>query len=285
MMRKKVSFLVNNDIEVFNDRFKYRDKMKYQKFIDRVVARIPIKNDCEFWKNYIEATPIIGYSSYAGDDVSGHIENMEFQDEAKVYFIYKVVLELIEKEKKVSIHIDTITDKLIFNRKVYIDDMLALFVAEQNTRDVKLVQLNSLAADGFGDKYFNVHKNVKNITDYFLQIKKSSPYRVNPDVENIDFDIKLLTRDQTYKIKCPICLRKKTISYNNQYFKLKQKTRDTIEFMCDHENSKNIGQKRVSFRISKEIVKKVKSDNVDLIDFVLYNYKYFFKELEQENEE
>ena len=83
-------------INAFNDKFKARNEMKYQKKIDKMINQIDIALDHKFWKKYIENSIIIGYTDCKEEDSVLIIEHIIFKDEILVYFIYQIALELSE---------------------------------------------------------------------------------------------------------------------------------------------------------------------------------------------
>jgi len=271
---------VKKDIAVFNDKFKDRDSMKYQKEIDDIVDKIDIANDHKFWKNYIESSQIIVFSDYCGDDTTGNIEQMKFQDEEKAYFLYKIILELLDFDFYINLYISVISKNIFLKKKQYFDDLISLYKFDHTSRNKKLSELNSLLEE-IGYEYFTMNNNVKNKTENLLGSIKRNSFRPNKEGVPISFKITCIKENQKYNILCPLCAKKQELTSKQKSFIKEAKNR--IRFICDHEKTHFIGNKEVIIELDKDILHNIKNKKIDVIDFVIYNYKYFFNQWKRKN--
>jgi len=271
---------VKKDIAVFKDKFKDRDSMKYQKKIDNIVDKIDIAIDHQFWKNYIESSQIIVFSDYCGDDITGNIEQMKFQNEEKAYFIYKIILELLDEDLQVYMNISVIANNIFLKKKQYFDDLISLYKFDQTSRAKELSKLNFLLEE-IDSKYFTMNRNVKNKTENLLGSIKRNSFRPNKEGVPMSFKITCIEENQKYNISCPLCAKKQELTSKQKSFIKEAKNR--IRFMCDHEKTHFIGNKEVIIELDKDILHNIKNKKIDVIDFVIYNYKYFFNQWKVKN--
>ncbi len=279
----EIEVSVENILPALNEKYKNRDKDSYQKTIDVFMSKIDFIKDIKTWKFYIENTYLEGYFNYKGQDIINNIENIEFKDEQKVYFIYKLLLEF----KDMNI-VNTITLKLenklylAFKQKEYIDKILEIIKNDKKPEIKKIEELDSLAEKIDFKSKINMKGTFKSVSAVLLSISKNKSFRVNQSTEECDYKIKTMQDNAVKEIVCPICQDKKILNKNNKDSIFISK-RSKIEFICKHEKSEFVNKRPISFSM-KDYSKYLKSDHIDEVDFIIYNYKYFFSKFLQENE-
>jgi len=113
---------VDSVITAFDDKFKARSKMKYQKKIDKMIDQVDIITERKFWKEFIESSVIYGYTDYKGEDSTLIVETITFEDEILVYIMYKIALELSEFTS-INLHLKVFKDIEFFRKKQYFDSV------------------------------------------------------------------------------------------------------------------------------------------------------------------
>jgi hypothetical protein len=257
-------------------------KLDLKKKIDFMVHKINFqKTDFTYWINFVNVTLIEMYMDANITDLK-EIENFEFSivNESEAYFIYKILenIKLEEKPSKYSkMHIGFKINKKegyynnIFNK--YFIDLLhyqEYFFSNKNELDdldqrMKKIEALQLSHQGR-------HKSVSGV---LLGIQKNKSYRVNTDATKIDYKVKKFNNDNVKEIECPVCHQKFTISYKNKkefFINLKE---DKYKFLCNHESSKEIYKKVVEINL-KDYITRIHKENINLIDFIIYNHKYLF---------
>ncbi len=268
---------VDSVITAFDDKFKARSKMKYQKKIDKMIDQVDIITERKFWKEFIESSVIYGYTDYKGEDSTLIVETITFEDEILVYIMYKIALELSEFTS-INLHLKVFKDIEFFRKKQYFDSVITLHaIEEQGGVDNVIKNLDSIIKK-INFQGFLMHGSVKKKTAYLLGYEKRNNFYWNTKEDVIEKNIKVLTRNQKKVVTCPVCNESKDIDYNNKRQEFSHKNGKVI-FNCNHEKSESISKKKVSISIKKSEI----PEGTDPIDFVLFNWKYYAKKWKESN--
>jgi hypothetical protein len=257
-------------------------KLDLKKKIDYIVHKINFqKTDFTYWINFVDVTLIEMYMDANITDLK-EIENFEFSivNESEAYFIYKI-LENIKLEEKLSkyskmkvrfkINKKEAYYNNIFNR--YFIDLLRYqeyFFSNKNELDELDQRMKKIEA--LHVSHQGRHKSVSGV---LLGIQKNKSYRVNTDATKIDYKVKRFNNDNVKEIECPVCHQKFTISYKNKKESFIHLKEDKYKFLCNHESSEYIYKKVVEVNL-KDYIKRIHKENIDFIDFIIFNHKYLF---------
>jgi len=269
-------------ITAFNELFKDRENLSYQNRVDKLFNKIDFDANQKGWIAYIQDFVIEGSFNYKGYDIIHNFHKIDFENIKYVYFYYKLLLEFQFTDfKEVQINLKEKNSRS-FGMQLYFDNLFDNLKNEDKSQKEKLEELDNIA------KKINLIDNlprqgkIKSVTAVLLSKRKNNTFRVNNLDDQVDYKIKRIKADQSRNIICPICRDKKVLNINNinKIFKSKN---NRIEFQCSHEKTQFFGQKKVLISF-QEYKQSLKSHRIDEVDFVIYNYKYFFKRVIDENE-
>jgi len=261
-------------IKLLDEKFKHRNKDTFQKKIDEVVQKIRITSNHRKWKNFIDNTILECYTNYKGVDFISNFNELYFLDNEKLYFVYRILLKLegLSIVKNIRIKVMNESDGL---RKFYFDNFLELLKEKDNKFSDRIDILDSLAQRLELKDELVLRGNVKFVTAALMSKTKYKSFRTSSNLKEVVYKIKSIKDGEVKEIPCPVCKKPNIIHYKDKNI-LFQLRNDKVFYNCQHEASQFINKKQVAIPL-KEYKKELKDRNIDAIDFVIYNYKYFFK--------
>lgn len=267
---------ISDIVSGLNKRYLNRYINDFEKKIDSIVNKIDIISEIKTWIYYVQNTTIEGYSSYKGEEYSKLLEDAEFFDEKKVYFIYKILLEIQDFDSSIKIRIileDNRNFYIFWKRKKYFNKILKLMEHMELTDTEHFKRLDKLGKEISFEKLFNTHKSAKSISANLLGKNQHASFIPNPK-STISYKIKTIKKNQTKVIKCPICGDPKNLYWNNKD-DIFNAGSNKVTFICDHLNSEDDYDSKPVIIELTEYKKKLK--NLNTIDWVIFNYRILFK--------
>jgi len=267
---------INDVIKALNQRYVVKEQFDFIKKIDVLIAKIDILSDIKNWIFFVENKYLECYIKSSSEEYSKIVENAEFFDEHRVYFLYKVLLELHEFHKSIKVRIKVYTGQnelSTWRHKVFFQKLLNSF---ENINLSVAEQIENLDKLGKKIDYHNkikMHGNTKSLSRHLLEIEKYKSFRPNRKSE-LNYTINQIRRGYVKVIYCPVCGKDKKLYWNNKGEIFKSSSRKVV-FICDHIKSDYYGRLPVEIDLKKY---KDKLKGIDEIDWVIYNYKYLFEE-------
>lgn len=280
-------------IEIFEEKFKSRISMPWQKKIDQLCSHIDFENNLHLYKSLLEETTISCYTAQDTQDTE-LLNNAIFSDESEAYFVYVILLDMVEYFEIINITITfsvTASNKTyrVAQIKDYFSKNIKLIMADESSPQQKIEELDKFGDKIDIDKILHLHKNTKSTASVLIGIEKHTSHRINTLTNIVQFDINEIGSGETKRIPCPICEAyrdyckqngKKTKSFTK---KLEKNNKDTlffskkgkIIFNCDHEKTPKYKEIPVEIDL-KDYKKEIKKRGLNEKDFVIHNYPYFF---------
>lgn len=267
---------ISDVISALNKRYQNRYMYDFEKKIDSLVNKIDMMSRIKNWIYYVENTIIEGYTSYKGEEYSKLLVDAEYFDEKKVYFIYKILLEIQDFTSSVNIHIaleDNRNLYITWKQKKYFDEILNLIEYLEYTDTEHYKRLDKLGKEIDYEKVLNIHDNAKSLSANLLGKSQYESFRPNPK-STISYNIKTIKKNQTKLILCPICGDVKQLYWNNKD-DIFTASGNKVTFICDHlKSERDYDSKPVIIDLT-EYKKKLK--NLNTIDWVIFNYPTLFE--------
>jgi hypothetical protein len=295
-MKNKFELKANEVIEIFEEKFKHRSLMPWQKKIDQMCGHIAFENGYRPFILMIQNMTVSCYTEKKTQDHMALLSDAIFFDNERVYFLYLLLLEMVDLFEEIRI-----TFSVIHDREAY----RAARKQDYFYRCIDLIKLNDLnpnqkieELDRYGDQIgikqlLHLHKNTKSAVSVLTGIEKNKSFGINTSTVDVRLDIETIQSGQVKRIPCPICqsynnyLQKngeKPISFTKTLNKTNKNTlflsKNKIIFNCDHEKTPKY--KEIPIEIDLEEYKKeIKKRGLNKIDFMIYNYPYFFERFMQ----
>lgn len=279
-------------IEIFEEQFKNRSLMPWQKKIDQMYSHIVFEHRHTLFLSMIKNITVNCYTEKKTQEKMELLRDAIFFDNEKVYFLYLLLLELVDYFEEITIVFSVISDPKGY-RAAQLQDYFF--------QCIDLIKLNDLnpnqkieELDRYGDQIdtkqlLRLHKNTKSATSVLTGVEKHKSFRINTSTANVSFDIETIESDQVKRIPCPVCKSyndycisigkdsicfTKTINKTNKNTLFSQKSYKII-FNCDHEKTPKYKEIPIEIDL-REYKKEIKKRRLNEIDFVIYNYCYFF---------
>jgi len=269
-------------ITAFNELFKDREAFSYQNEVDKLFNKIDFNANQKSWIAYIQDFIIYGSSDYKGGELIHHLNKIEYENIKYVYFYYKLLIEFqIIDFKEIQINVkDQNSASYLMQR--FFDNLFDILKNDDKSQKAQFEELDNIAKKI--NLIDNLHRQgkIKSVTAVLRGKRKSKTFRVNNLDDQLNFEIKKIKPEESRNIVCPVCNEKKEINSNN-IGKIFVSKKNRIEFLCGHEKSEFYGKQKVLLSV-KEFQKDLKLQGIDEVDFVIYNYQYFFKKFLDENE-
>jgi len=267
---------MEDTVKALNEKFKHRYEYAYEKTIDSFVNKIDIMAGIKNWIYYVEKTTIEGYSKYKGEEYSKLLVDAEYFDEKKVYFIYKILLEILNVTTSVNIHFNLQQNRNLYvawKQKRYFDEVLNLMSYIELTDTEHYKRLDKLGKEIDYEKILNIHQSTKSKSANLVGKSQYESFRPNTK-STISYNVKTIKKNQTKQIPCPICGDTKSLYYSNKN-DIFTTSGNKVIFMCDHlKSEKDYDSKPVIIDLT-EYKKKLK--NLNTIDWVIFNYPILFE--------
>ena len=274
-------------LPVLNERYKDRDKSTYQAKIDFIVSRIDFTKNVKSWQTYVEETYLDGHTDYKGQDIINNalfdMNTIEFRSEATLYFIYKILLAFKEMDVIKFVYLKLLISKYEdYKHKEFIDKIIDSAINDDNaSKRKKMSELDNIAKISNFEKNIMIPGRFTSVSSILLRIKKNKSFIPNKSTQECIYKIKAIQENEVREIICPVCgIELKLKKENKDVLFVAKKSK--IEFICNHEISEFVNKRAISFSL-KEYSKKLTEKRIDEVDFVIFNYLYFFnKFLENE---
>jgi len=266
---------INDAIKALERRYVHRGEFFFIKKIDSLIAKLEILGDIKPWIFYARNECLICYIDFKSEEYSRIIEEAEFLDEEKLYFLYKILHELHEFSNKVDIKISVHSGPENLNQwkqKVYFHNLLNSSKSINLTKTEQIKNCDRLGKEVDYHNKIDMHNSTKSFSAHLLDVKQYESFR--PNINSIlQYKIKQIKKNQVKKILCPVCNDAKTLYWNNkdQIFKSSSKK---ITLVCDHIGTNFYDRFPVTIDL-KEYKKQL--SGIDEVDWVIYNYPQLFK--------
>lgn len=263
-------------VTALNEKYKDRYEYNYERKIDKIINKLDIINNYKTLIFYLRTTTLECYLSSRVEIISTILKEAEFLDETKLYFVYKIILEIKELINSslitISINIYKSKDEYIyFKNKKYFEELLNISKNIDLTRTEQFKKLDELIK--YDILNVSAHGNTKYKNANLLGYTQYKPFRPNLKKE-LNYKIKTIKKDQKRGIICPVCGYSKDLFWNNKDELFKSSSKK-ITFICDHINSDYYDTRPVEINL-KEYKKMLKG--IDEVDWVIYNYPILFKQ-------
>ena len=291
-MERNFTLLAKDAIDIFDEKFKNRKSMPWQKNIDQMCQSIVFENNYKLFISLIKNITVKCYTTKKTQDQMELLIDAIFFDTKRIYFLYVLLLEMVEYFEEIKV-----TFSVIYNHEAYraaqledyFNQCIDLMAITETSKENRVEDLDKFSDQIGIENLLNLHKNTKSITSGLTGIEKSRSFRVNKSTDSVSYDIKVIKSDETKRIHCPVCKSyrdycikngKNSISFMK---KLTKKNKDTlffskknkIIFNCDHEKTPKYREIPIEIDL-KEYKKEIKTRGLKEKDFVIYNYDYFF---------
>lgn len=266
---------INDAIKALERRYVHRGEYSFIKKIDSLIAKLDILGDIKPWIFYARNECLICYIGFKSEEYSRIIEEAEFLDEEKLYFLYKILHELDEFSNKLDIKISVHSGSENLNlwkQKVYFYNLLNSSKSINLTKKEQIDNCDRLGKEvDYGNK-IDMNKSIKSFSAHLLATQRHESFR--PNTKSIlQYKIKQIKKNQVKEIRCPVCNDAKKLYWNNkdQIFKSSSKK---ITLVCDHIGTSFYDRFPVTIDL-KEYRKQLRG--IDEVDWVIYNYPQLFK--------
>lgn len=280
-------------IEIFEEKFKNRSLMPWQKKIDQMYRHVVFENNHRLFISMIENITVNCYTEKKTQDKIELLRGAIFFDNERVYFLYLLLLEMVNYFEKIEIRFSVIHGPKAY-RAAQLQDYFYQCIDLIKLKDLKEKQkIEEL--DRYGDqigieRLLRLRENKKSVVSILTGVEKNKSFSINTSSENVSFNIATIAAKQVKRIPCPVCKSyndycisigkgpirfTKTINKTDKNIFFSAKS-NKVTFSCDHDKTPKYKEIPVEIDLT-EYKKEIKKRKLNEIDFVIYNYPYLFK--------